>query len=166
MQNMMSLMEAMIEFDQGDPKLIHHFLKVYELARTIGHGENLSEDEQFTLESAALVHDIGIHEAMQKFGSGRGKYQEIVGSDAARKLLTSLAWPLEVTERVAFLVGHHHTYSDIDRMDYRILVEADFLVNLFEGQASPAACREAYDNIFRTETGKRLFAWMVPLEAE
>ncbi len=163
MQNMMALTEAMIEFDQGDPKLIHHFLKVYELARTIGQGEQLSEQEQFILESAALVHDIGIHEAIKKFGSGRGKNQEIVGPDLARQLLSSLAWPADVTERVAFLVGHHHTYTEIDQPDYRILVEADFLVNLFEGQATSAACREAYDNIFRTETGKRLFHWMVPL---
>lgn len=31
-----------------------------------------------------------------------------------------------------YLVGHHHTYKDIDGLDYQILVEADFLVNYFE----------------------------------
>ena len=35
-----------------------------------------------------------------------------------------------VTERVAYLIGHHHTYDKIEGMDYQILVEADFLVNI------------------------------------
>mgnify|MGYP000340972515 FL=1 len=35
-----------------------------------------------------------------------------------------------MTERVAYLIGHHHTYDKIEGMDYQILVEADFLVNI------------------------------------
>ena len=34
--------------------------------------------------------------------------------------------------RVEYLVGHHHTYKDIDGLDYQILVEADFLVNILK----------------------------------
>lgn len=59
-------------------------------------------------------------------------------------------------ERVSFLVGHHHTYTGIDGLDYQILVEADFLVNLFEGNTDTAHIRATYDNIFRTETGKKI----------
>ena len=59
-------------------------------------------------------------------------------------------------ERVSFLVGHHHTYTGIDGLDYQILVEADFLVNLFEGNTDTAHIRTTYDNIFRTETGKKI----------
>ena len=35
-------------------------------------------------------------------------------------------------DRVCFLVGHHHTYTEIDGIDFQILVEADFLVNARE----------------------------------
>ena len=68
----------------------------------------------------------------------------------------------KVIARVCYLVGHHHTYDGIDGMDYQILVEADFLVNLFEDKVSPEGCKNAYHKIFRTESGKRLYRTMYP----
>ena len=32
-------------------------------------------------------------------------------------------------ERIAFLVGHHHTLEGIDGPDWHILIEADYFVN-------------------------------------
>ena len=139
------LLTAMMEYDHGDVPRIQHFVKVYEFARMIGLMEGLDSKTQFTLESAAVVHDIGIHISEQKYGSSSG-----------------LEWPADVTERVCYLVGHHHTYHDMDGMDYQILVEADFLVNLFEDKVSPEGCRNAYHKIFRTESGKRLYQTMYP----
>ena len=54
---------AMIEYFGSDKKRIHHFLKVYSFAKTIGESENLSTAEQELLEIAAIVHDIGIKES-------------------------------------------------------------------------------------------------------
>ncbi len=51
-------------------------------------------------------------------------------------------------DRVAYLVGHHHTYTNINGMDYQILVEADFLVNLYEDSVPKAAAQNALDKIF------------------
>ncbi len=62
----------------------------------------------------------------------------------------------DVVERVCFLVGHHHTYDQIDGMDYQILVEADFLVNLYEDEAGEQAVETALERIFRTRTGREL----------
>ena len=46
-------------------------------------------------------------------------------------------------ERVKYLIAHHHTYDAIDGIDYQILVEADFLVNILEdGLAKEAALHE------------------------
>ena len=151
------LMVAMMAYDQGDTKRIQHFVKVYEFARMIGIMENLDEKTQFILESAAIVHDIGIHISEQKYGSSSGKYQEIEGPAEAEKLLAELGYPTDVTERVCYLVGHHHTYHDIDGADYQILVEADFLVNLYEDEISEEGQKAACENIFRTESGKKLF---------
>ena len=59
-------------------------------------------------------------------------------------------------KRVCFLVGHHHTYQNIDGQDYQALVEADFLVNIFEGNMDVSGIREVRQRIFRTDTGTRL----------
>lgn len=155
-------MSAMMDYDRGDPKRIHHFMKVYEFARTIGKMEGLDEKMQFILESAAIVHDIGIHISEQKYGSCGGKYQELEGPPEAEKLLRSIGWPEDVIDRVAYLVGHHHTYRGIDGMDYQILVEADFLVNLYEDGVSEAGQKSAYEKIFRTESGKQIFRLLYP----
>ena len=45
-------------------------------------------------------------------------------------------------------------------LPYRILVEADFLVNLYEDDSSRSAAEQAYDKIFRTNTGKNLLKIM------
>jgi hypothetical protein len=57
---------------------------------------------------------------------------------------------------VSYLVGHHHTYSGIDGADYQILVEADFLVNLYEDSLPREAIMSVYNRIFKTETGRKL----------
>lgn len=155
-------MTAMMDYDKGDPKRIHHFMKVYEFSRTIGKMEGLDENTQFILESAAIVHDIGIHISEQKYGSSSGKYQELEGPSEAERLLRGLDWPEDVIYRVAYLVGHHHTYHGIDGVDYQILVEADFLVNLYEDEVSESGQKSAYEKIFRTDSGKKLCRMLYP----
>ena len=150
------LMVKMIEFDAGDARRIQHFIKVASYARTIGVGERLDPSTLLTLEAAAIVHDIGIHAAEEKYGNCSGKYQEELGPEPAQAMLLEVGFSPERADRVAFLVGHHHTYDAIDGPDYQALVEADFLVNLFEDNASPAAIAAARDRIFRTATGTHL----------
>ena len=48
-------------------------------------------------------------------------------------------------------------------MDYQILIEADFLVNMLEGQMDAEAYRSVYERIFRTKTGKRICRKMYPV---
>ena len=57
------------------------------------------------------------------------------------------------TDRVCYLIGHHHTYDQIDGIDYQILVEADFLVNLAEEQSSRETIESVKGKIFKTKTG-------------
>ena len=150
------LTEKMISYYTGDPKRIQHFIKVHAFARYIGLREHLPEHAQFLLECAALVHDIGIKPAEAQYGECGGKLQERLGPPEAEKMLTGLGFDPDDIERVCYMVGHHHTYDNIDGDDLRILIEADFIVNLYEDAASENAVRAAYDRIFRTESGKEL----------
>ena len=110
----------------------------------------------FTIEAAALTHDIGIHFCEEKYGDCNGKLQEKEGPAIAEKLLRKLGFEQEVSERVQYLIAHHHTYDNIDEIDYQILVEADFLVNIMEDGLSKDAALKAYHNIFKTPCGKRM----------
>lgn len=151
-----SLIDEMIAYDKGDPRRIQHFMKVHDFARTIGQLEGLDDDTLYILESAAVVHDIGIHVCEEKYGSCEGKLQEKEGPVLAKELLERLGYEQEVINRICYLVGHHHTYTNIDGVDYQILVEADFLVNLYEDEVSSDAVRKAYQNIFKTESGRKI----------
>ncbi len=161
-----ALICAMMEYDAGDPARIQHFLKVYAFAQAIGQSEGLAEEALQVLAVAALVHDIGIRPSEAKYGRCDGSLQEQEGPPAARKLLAGLGYAPELVSRVCFLVGHHHTYQDIDGPDYQILLEADFLVNAYEGGMDQEAVRRMRDKLFRTQTGIRMLAWQFDLESK
>ena len=129
-------------------------MKVYTYAALIGRMEGLDDDTMCVLEAAAVVHDTGIKKAEELYGYNNGKLQEQYGPEAADVLLKECGYDLKDRERVCYLVAHHHTYTGMDGADYRILVEADFLVNMYEDDADIDAVRTAYDKIFTTESGK------------
>ena len=145
------LMQAMIRYDGGDVPRIQHFVKVHDFAATIGVSENLDEETLFILEAAAILHDIGIHPAEAKYGNCNGKAQEELGPDEARKLLQEVGGFTDAqTERICWLIGHHHTYSNVTSADHRILLEADFLVNSFEDHIAPNGIATFREKVFRS----------------
>lgn len=157
MTTIQKLALAMISYDNGDPKRIQHTTKVHAYASLIGIAERLDEETLFILESAALVHDIGIRASEKKYGYQNGKLQEQEGPAVARDLLIKIGgYTEEQIERICWLVAHHHTYHASEDVDYQILIEADFLVNLYEDNESEEAIRAVRRNIFRTENGLKL----------
>lgn len=147
------VIDAMTEYYAGDIRRINHFLKVYGYAKVIGELEGLEDELQELLEIAALVHDIGIKISEQKYQISSGHYQELEGPPVAEELLHSLGLPKEMVQRVCYLVGHHHTYKGIDGLDYQILVEADFLVNIYEEELGEHEIGSIREKIFRTKSG-------------
>lgn len=150
------LLFEMMEFDKGDPARTQHLMKVYEYAHLIGVGENIAKGEARILEAAAILHDIGILPCERKYGYCNGKLQEEEGPVFAKEILERNGYSKEETDRICYLIGHHHTYTDVDGIDYRILIEADFLVNAFEEFSSKEAILKMKEKIFRTKSGKRL----------
>lgn len=151
------LMNMMTEYFNGDPKRIQHFTKVYAYAKNIGVLENIDSDTAFILETAAIVHDIGIKKGEEKYGRCDGKIQEELGPYEAEKILKKCGYSKEVIRRVKYLVGHHHTYSGIDGIDYQILVEADFIVNMYEDNAGIESVKSVLGKIFKTKAGTDMY---------
>ena len=158
------LIIKMTEFYDGDPARIQHFLKVYEFAHVIGVREGLDKETLKILDIASIMHDIGIRPSERKYGKCDGKLQEQEGPSYARDMLKSFPEVSnEETERVCFLIAHHHTYENVDCMDYRILLEADFLVNAYEDKLDKEAIISFRDRIFKTNTGLHIINAMFNL---
>ena len=159
------LASRMVTYNTGDPKRIQHLIKVHYFARMIGLAEHVDEVTQLILEAAAIVHDIGIRICEQKYGVCDGKHQEQEGPAEARKLLTDMGTFSEAQiERICWLVGHHHTYDSIIEIDYQILVEADFLVNIYEDNLPADAICKVREKIFKTSAGRALLDTMFGVE--
>ena len=155
MKKLDALRKRMIQWEQGCPKRVQHFLKVNQFAEAIAMGENADEHTLFIVRALGYVHDIGIRVSIEKEGSYTPATQESYGAKAAAELLPQLGFTQEDTERISLIIGKHHTYNaDIEDLDFRILLEADACVNLYEHNASREAVREMLDRVFRTGTGK------------
>lgn len=158
--NICDVIESAVSYDRGDPKRINHFMKVYAFAGLIGRKEGFSDRELDILEAAAVLHDIGIHNAEMLHGSSDGKYQELEGPSVAADILSALGADNEFIGKVCNMVGRHHTYTGIDSLSLQILIEADFLVNIFEDGMSDGAIASVKEKIFRTAEGTRLLEEM------
>ena len=137
-----------------DQKRITHALRVLDQA------ENLLRQEggnpQVVI-AAALLHDIGIQEAERKHGSNAGNYQELEGPPIARRILRELRFDDETIEHVCRIVGSHHSAGVSDSLEFCIIWDADWIVNISEEP-------EAYDKtkiaclvatLFKTEAGRQ-----------
>jgi HD superfamily phosphodiesterase len=155
-------MEKMIAFSDGNIHDIDHFIRVWTYARTIGELENLDRETQFLLEVAAITHDIACPLCRIKYGNTNGKYQEEEGVSMVKEFLSDTGIAEEVIDRVAFLVGHHHTFSGIDGIDYQILIEADYIANATENGYGQENIVNFMQKIMETEGGKQILKAIYP----
>lgn len=148
--------EKMIRFSDGNIHDIEHFMKVWAFAKTIGEQEGLDEHTQLILELAAVVHDISCPLCREKYGNTNGKLQEREGPALVAEFFAGSGLADSDILRISWLVAHHHTFIDVDGLDHRILLEADFLVNAGENGSPKAAVRKARELVFKTQSGTRL----------
>lgn len=150
------IMEKMVAFSNGNIHDIDHLIRVWTYAKTIGELESLDAKTQFILEIAAITHDIACPLCRKKYGNTNGKHQEAEGAPMVKAFLADAGIDAAQIDRVAYLVGHHHTFSDIDGLDYQILVEADYIANASENGYSQENVRNFMARIMKTKSGKRL----------
>lgn len=155
MRRLTQLIEEMIQWETGCPRRVGHFLKVFGYTMTIAESEDMDEGALETLEAAAIVHDIGIRPSLEKYGDDNGAHQEAEGPAPARTMLEKCGFPEPMIARICWLIAHHHTYTDVIDLDHRILLEADLLVNVEEGNIpdwQPMAKK-----VMQTKTGRQIF---------
>jgi hypothetical protein len=139
----------------SDQKRISHALLVLEAAQDILRGETA---EPRVVLAAAVLHDIGIQEAEKKHGSNAGVYQEIEGPAIAEPIMLDVKLDRETIDHVLKIIANHHSARDIDTIEFRILWDADWLINLkdehpdLEGEA----LAKKIEKIFKTATGKKM----------
>jgi HD superfamily phosphodiesterase len=138
-----------------DFKRVNHALKVARYAEQILKMEG---GNPLVVMGAAYLHDIGIHEAEKKYASKAGPYQEKEGPPIAKEILERLNVQKEMIEEICDIIGHHHTPKEAESLNFQILYEADWLVNMEEEGISKD--REEVEKIigkaFMTVTGKEL----------
>ena len=147
------ILQEMINYFGKDVKRINHAIKVYSFAYSIALLEGLSEDEIFIVRVAAILHDIGIKVSEEKYNSSMGKYQEIEGPSVALDLLEKYNIKKTLLDRICFIIGNHHSYNKIDGVDFQILVEADFLVNIYEENLECTKIKAVKEKCFKTNAG-------------
>ena len=157
-----SIIEKMIIYNSPDIRRINHALKVFSLAQLLSEKENCNNEINHIICISSILHDIGIHNAEQKYNSTAGNYQEAEGPIVAKELLIDLNIPNTILERVLYLIGNHHTYNKIDDIDFQILVEADFLVNIDEDKMKKNVIDSIKKRIFKTKSGFELINTLYP----
>ena len=150
------MMEKMIAYSDGNIHDIDHLIRVWTYAKTIGELEGLDASTQYILEVAAITHDIACPLCREKYGNTNGKHQEEEGALMVRAFLSDSGMLPEQIDRVSYLVGHHHTFSGIDGLDYQILIEADYIANATENGYSQDNATNFINRIMKTESGIRI----------
>ena len=150
------ILSKMIAASNGNIHDIDHLLRVWAYARTIGELEGLDAETQYILEVSAITHDIACPLCREKYGSTNGKHQETEGAPMVRDFLRDTGLTDAQIDRVAFLVGHHHTFTDVCGKDYQILLEADYIANASENGYSRQNVENFMAKIMGTDSGKRL----------
>jgi hypothetical protein len=156
----------MKRYFEGDFKRIGHATKVARYADKICKEE---EAHPVVTTLSAYLHDIGIKEAELKYNSASPQYQHIEGPPVAREILEKLGAEEGIIEEVCDIVGHHHTPREEETINFKVIYDADLIVNLEEKQkeapSSPEHLEKIIEKSFLTKSGQDM-ARSVLLEKE
>lgn len=154
------LLEKMVHYFGQDVSRINHAFKVFSFAKIISKEQEFSCETRQIIDCSAVLHDVGIKESERKYNSVAGNYQEVEGPPIARKILSDFNLSEKIIDRVCHIIGNHHSYDKIDGLDFQILVEADFLVNIYEGNLDKESVKNICDHTFKTDKGRELLKTM------
>jgi HD superfamily phosphodiesterase len=136
-----------------DLKRINHARRVLDYAEEILRREG--GDWQIVVPSA-ILHDVGIKPAEERYGSSAGHLQEKEGPEIARKILLKLGFKKNEIEEICQIVAHHHSPGKINTLNFKVLYDADWLVNLKDEVdiEDKIKVKGIIEKVFLTKTGK------------
>lgn len=147
----------MKRYFQYDFKRIGHATKVARYAERIVKQEG---GDPAVVLSAAYLHDIGILEAERKYDSADVHHHEEEGPPIARKILGRLKAPAELIDEVCAIIDHHHHPRQEETVNFKVVYDADLIVNLEERQKEAPVDRgellSRIEGAFLTEGGREL----------
>lgn len=149
------LLAGMKAYFGADEKRISHALRVTGFAEQILLEEGGDKD---VVIAAAILHDIGIHEAERKYNSCAGHFQEIEGPPIARRIMEKLELSEPFIQEVCEIIGNHHSRGKVNTHNFGIVYDADWLVNLDDeyGHLDREKRLRIIDTVFFTPTGRRI----------
>ena len=121
------IIKKMIIYFGYNNKYINHTYRVLDYAEEISDIEKSDPD---IVIYSAILHDIGIPECEKKYNSAEGQLQEMEGPPVAREILESLSINEEIIKEVCEIVGCHHSPGEVETMNFKIMWDADWLVNV------------------------------------
>ncbi|MCI5131923.1 MAG: HDIG domain-containing protein [Candidatus Electrothrix sp. EH2] len=146
--------QAMRSYFGADTRRIRHAEAVAEQAEIIAKAE--AGGDMMVIMAAAYLHDIGIREAERKFKSSAARYQHSEGPPVARETLTQLKAEPELVDKVCDIIGHHHAPRAEETKNFKVLYDADLIVNKLELYQENPPTQEQLDRLpklFLTESG-------------
>jgi HD superfamily phosphohydrolase YqeK len=151
---------AMKKYFAGDFKRIGHATRVARYAERISSAipENQEQPHPAVVLIAAYLHDIGIKEAERKYNSTSPRYQHQEGPPIARRILTDLGAETGLIDEVCDIIGHHHYPHPQETLNYKVVYDADLIVNLEEkmkAKGHPPDLKKISGS-FLTDSGRRL----------
>lgn len=149
------LLKEMQNYFADDSKRIKHAKAVLDYSKKIMSVEG--GDDSIII-PAAILHDIGIKECEKIYNSVSGNLQEKEGPPIAEKILNKINYPKECIGEILGIIANHHSPGNITTLNFQILYEADWLVNLgddFKGLDLDKKT-QIIDKNFKTKTGANL----------
>jgi len=154
-QPLHKLIYEMKQIFKGDTRRIEHTFEVLDYAEQIHLAEG---GNSFVIKAAAVLHDIGIPISIKKYGSAAGNYQEIEGPPIAEKILNKYKIPSDQRNHICKIIANHHSAKNINTTEFKIIYDADWLVNLPRdfANAGKEKLKRMIERIFKTKTGYRM----------
>lgn len=149
------LLEELEAYFGPDAKRIRHAKEVLKYAEEILKHE--SADPEIVI-AASILHDVGIKAAEEKYGSSAGHYQEMEGPAIAKRILVREGVGEKSVEEICLIIGHHHSPGVVNTGNFKVLYDADWLVNLRDevGPVSSDKLRDIIARVFLTGTGRTI----------
>ncbi|MEI6219427.1 MAG: HD domain-containing protein [bacterium] len=149
------LSSAVAGYFGADSRRISHARRTADYAEMILTEEPLADPD--VVMASALLHDIGIKIAEEKYGSAEARYQEVEGPAVAGEILRKLEYSEAFICEVCDIIGHHHHPRIDETVNFKVLYDADQLVNAEEnGVKRPWGGAGTATSAFLTEVGARI----------